>query len=42
MKIDGKKKRGTPFYPTGIFIFACFLKVAIGASYRQLEKFLGV
>jgi len=38
-----KKKEKAPFYPTRIFIFACFLKVAIGASYRrQLKKFLGV
>jgi len=33
MKIDEKKKGRSPFYPTKIFIFACFLKVAIGASY---------
>ena len=26
MKIDGKKKGRTPFYPTRVFIFACFLK----------------
>ena len=42
MKINEKNKGRSPFYPTRIFIFACFLRVLTGASYRQLEKFLGV
>ena len=37
-----KTNGNIPFILTKIFIFACILRVLTGASYRQLEKFLGV
>ena len=40
IKINEKKKGRKPFYPAKVFIFAYFLKVSTGASYRELEKFL--
>ena len=39
MKIDEKEKGRSPFYPTKIFIFACFVRVATGNySYRLCKK----